>query len=307
MSREIKREEYVGELSESVKKAYKLLFKKLDEYESETNKIFEENFDENTFIDFTKKKLIGKSANSVLVKVSLLKKYAEHLGIYSVVKLKRDEIIKMTEESLKQEDTDEYELRYVNWNDFKRAIGRLENPIDVAIVYLLRMGVNGGRFKELINLKSSDIDLKKKTIKFENRTIEIDDEVCDILKEAIEQDKYTVMLHSESSTPYASEFEFNMACPYLIKQKPKKNNNYGLNPYTFSGITNRIFRITNEMDIGATAMNLLQSYAVDRLIEHEKEIGKKLSTSEAFDFFKSIGCKGSFDAVRLRIYLDSRN
>ena len=134
------------------------------------------------------------------------------------------------------------------------------------------------------------IDLKKKTIKFENRTIEIDDEVCDILNEAIEQDKYTVMLHNESSTPYASEFEFNMACPYLIKQKPKKNNNYGLNPYTFSGITNRIFRITNEMNIGATAMNLLQSYAVDRLIEQEKEIGKKLSTSEAFDFFKSIFC-----------------
>ena len=306
MRKEIKRGEYVKNLSESVQKAYKLLFKKLDEYEIECGKIFEENFDEDTFIDFTKRKLIGKSANSVLVKVSLLKKYAEHLNMH-FVKLKRDEIIRMTDESLKKENTDEYELRYVSWVDFKKAVGRLENPIDVAIVYLLRMGVNGGRFKELINLKSNDIDLKKGIIKFEDRTIEINEEICNILRDAIEQDKYTVMLHNESSMPYASEFEFNMSCEYLIKQKPKKNNNYGLNPYTFSGITNRIFRITNEMDIGATAMNLLQSYAVDRLIEHEKEIGKKLSTSVAFDFFKSIGCKGSFDAVRLRIYLDSRN
>lgn len=301
------RKQFIEPLSDSVKKAYILLFRKLDEYEKETGKIFEENFTEEIFVDFTKKKLIGRAANSVLVKVSLLKKYAESLNIYSVVKLRRDEVIKMTEEHLKElESENEYELRYVSWSDLKASTRRLTNVIDVAIVYLIRMGVSGASFKELANLKVEDIDLKNKILKLPNRNIKLDDDVCKILDNAINQNVYTVMLHSEDNIPNATEYHFNMDCEYFIKQKPKKNNGDGLNPYKFSGITNRIFRIMNELGLDVTAINLLQSYTVDRLREYEEKIGKKLSLSEAKDYFKSIGCKGSDDAVRLRNYLESK-
>lgn len=300
------REQFTKGLSDANKKAYKLLFKKLDEYVKEINKVSEKDFTEEIFIDFTKKKLLGRSANSVLVKICLLKKYFEYLEMHSIVKLTRPKVIKMVEEHLKEKETDEYQLRYVSWEDLEKAASRLDNPIDIAIAYMLRMGIGGGRFKELINLKSNDINLKKKTIKFETRTIKIDNKLCEILKEAIEQDKYAVMLHDENNAPYASTYDLNMSCPYLIKQKPKKNNNYGLNPYTFSGITNRIFRIMNELGLDATAVNLFQSYAVDRLINHERIINKKLSTSEANDYFRSIGLKGAFDAIRLRTYLDNK-
>ena len=73
------REDFIKGLSDSVKRSFKLLFTKIDDYEKEKGLVFEE-FTEEQFIEFTKEKLIGKSGASANVNVNLLKKYVNSLG-----------------------------------------------------------------------------------------------------------------------------------------------------------------------------------------------------------------------------------
>ena len=299
------RDMFVRELSETQQKAYKLLFKKMDEYYKETKKSFEE-FNKEDFEVFIKKYLIGKSANSTIVKVSLCKKYAEYLN-KDFVQVSRIEIAKMVEDSLKEKEIEnEQQLRYVSWNDLKVGLNRVSNAIDVAVICLLRMGIGHNKFKELAELKVENIDIDNKVIHLEDRDVEIkDDYVLQVLKEAIEQRTYTVMLSYDKNEPRVSEYDFNMNCPYLIKQKPWNKNNNGLDCYKFSGITGKIFRImSNELQMDISAINLLQSNATDELLVYEQNIGREISIREAKEYLRHIknSC-GSYDITKIAKYV----
>lgn len=281
------REDFIKDLSDSVQRSYKLLFKKIDDYEKEKGLIFEE-FTEEQFIEFTKEKLIGKSGASANVKVNLLKKYVNSLG-KDFIKLKRNDLMKMTEDKLNQtSEQNESDIKYVEWKELDKNINKIENAIDVAIIYLLRYGVSGNQFIELRNLKVNDIDLDSKIVHLKDRDIEIDDKVADILKDAIEQDHYISMIHKED-TIKSNDYDFNMDCEYLIKQRPMDRNDGGLEPYTFSGFTAKVYRIFQALDMGISAINLLQSNAIEKLIQHEDSLGKRLSTREIKEYFKAVG------------------
>lgn len=288
------RDGFMEGLSESVKKSFKLLFKKIDNYEKEVNKAFED-FTEEDFNEFVRKELIGKSANSTVVKVSLLKKYTESIDKY-FIKLRRNDVIEMVNEHLKEKEEvkdEDKELKYVDWNELKNNLYKVENDVDKAIICLLRCGVSGDKFTELANLKTNDIDLENKKIYLEDRTIDIDDYVAAILEDAIKQRTYVVMLHDEEKMPKVTEYDFNMKCEYLLKQRRIKSNNDGLNPYKFGGITGKVFRVFQELNMDISAINLLQSNSVDKLIEYEDEIGGRLCTREVNDFLKTIGYKNN--------------
>ena len=305
MNKEI-REKFTSPLSDSVKKAYKLLWKKLDEFEIEFGKSFEE-FEINDFNNFVKCKLIGKSANSTNVKVNLCKKYAEYIGS-DCVQLNYENVRKMVEEYLREKEVDnENQLKYVDINDLWVATNRISNDIDVAIIWLLRMGVSGNRFNELTNLKVEDIDLENKIIKLETRIIEIDEKMCDILRDAIEQKEYYVIRGWDKGEPKVESYELNMDCPFLIKQRPNNKNNYGMNEYKFSGITGRVFRVMQELGMNISAINLLQSHATDELMKYEKELDKKLSVKEASEYLKSIGSKqSSYDIISMARWVEEK-
>lgn len=295
------RDEFIKDKSDSIKRSMKILFKKIDNYEKETGLIFEE-FTEENFNEFAKKELVGKSANSTVVKVSLLKKYAESLDKY-FIKLRRDDVIKMVNEKLREEEEvkdEDKELKYISWEEFKNNLYRIENDIDKAILCLLRCGVSGDKFSELVNLKTKDIDLENGKIYLEDRAIDIDDNyVIDVLRDAIKQRTYVVMVHDEDRAPKIPQYDFNMNCEYLLKQRPIKSNNNGLNPYRFGGITGKIFRLFQEFGMDISAINLLQSNSVDKIIEYEDEIGGRLCTREVNEYLKSIGCRQNGYEIRL--------
>ena len=156
------REEFVSSLSESIQRAYKLLFVKADYYQTRTGIQLEE-MTEMEFQMFVIKELIDQSAASANVKVNLLKKYVAFIG-KDFINLNRDDIIKLTESVLNNKNTNENELRYVSWNDLKKSLENIVNPIDKAIVCLIRIGICGTKFTDLINLKSKDIDIKNRKI-----------------------------------------------------------------------------------------------------------------------------------------------
>ena len=299
------RESFVENLSETQQKAFKLLYKKIDDYQKKTGKAFEE-FNCEDFNTFVRAELIGKSANSVLVKVSLLKKYAEYIG-NNCVQLKRTDIIEMCSEVMKEKEIeDESQLKYVEWNDLKVGMNKITNEIDCAIICLIRLGIGQNKFKELAELKTSNIDIENRKIYLEDRTVDIkDDYVLQVLKDAMKQTTYTVMLHGgDKNEPKFSEYDFNMNCPYFIKQKPWSKNDNGLEPYKFSGITGRVFRVMQELCMDVSAINLLQSYATDRVLEQENEIGRELSIRECKEYLKHIkNYSSSYDITKIAKYV----
>lgn len=299
------REDFTKDLSDSIKRSYTLLFKKIDKYEKENKLIFEE-FTEEQFVEFTRKELIGKSANSTVVKVSLLKKYVESLNKY-FIKITRKEIIRMTDEKLEQEKKveDENDLKYISWEELKKELNRVENDVDKAILCLLRMGISGSQFKELVNLKVENIDIKNKLIHLDNRDVEIEDDyIINILENAIEQRTYYVLSHKDEGEGKITEYDFNMDCPYLLKQRPTVKNNGGMNPYKFGGISGKMFRIFQELGLDISAINLLQSYAADKIVERENLINKRMSTKDVKAYFKEIKCsQNAYDSRILSIWV----
>ena len=297
------REDFIEPLSDSIQRAYKLLFVKIDYYQKKTGIIFEE-MTSAEFEMFTIKELIDRSAASANVKVSLLRKYAEHIG-KNFIQLNRDDIIKLTESKLGNNNTNENKLRYVAWEDLKKGLENVENDIDKAIICLVRTGVCGSKFTELINLKSKDIDIENRKIHLKSRTVDItDDYVLSILNEALRQTTYKVITHKDEGDLKVTEYNFNMKCEYLIKQRPVAKNDNGLNQFKFAGITGKIYRIFEELGMDISSINLLQSNAVDRLIEHENSIGRQVSMAEAKEYLKSVGVlQYHYDVVHLSKYV----
>jgi hypothetical protein len=217
------------------------------------------------------------------------------------IQLNRDDIIKLTESKLGNQDTNENEQKYVSWDDLKKGLENVENDIDKAIICLVRIGVCGTKFTELVNLKSKDIDIENKKIYLEGRIVNItDDYVLNILDTALRQTTYKVITHKDEDVLKVTEYDFNIECQYFVKQRPIAKNNNGLNPYKFAGITGKMYRIFEELGMDISSINLLQSNAVDRLIEYEDTIGKQLSMAEAKEYLKAIGVLQYFyDVVHL--------
>ncbi len=297
------REEYVAPLSESIQRAFKLLFVKADYYYTRTGIQLEE-MSSTEFEMFVIKELIDSSAASANVKVSLLKKYITYIG-KDFINLNRDDIIKLTEAKLNNKNTNENELRYISWRDLKKGLENIVNPIDKAILICIRMGICGLKFTELTNLKSKDIDIENRKIYLEDRTVDItDDYVLDILNKALHQTTYSVISHKDEDVLKVTEYDFNIECEYFVKQRPITKNNNGLNPYKFAGITGKVYRVFEELGLDVSSINLLQSNAVDKLIAHEDSIGKQLSMSEAKEYLKTVGIKQyHYDVVHLSKYV----
>lgn len=303
MDYKMMREEFTKNLSPSLQRAYKLLFVKVDYYEKKTGIVFED-MSESEFLAFTVKELIDRSAASANVKVNLLKKYIAFIN-KDFIRLNRNDIIKLTESKLGNQDTNENEQRYVSWNDLKKGLENIVNPIDKAIVCLIRTGACGTKFTELINLKSKDIDIENRKIYLEGRTVDIiDDYILNILNEALRQTTYKVITHRDESDLKVTEYNFNMKCEYLIKQRPVAKNENGLNPFKFAGITGKIYRIFEELGMDISSINLLQSNAVDKLIEYEENIGRQVSMAEAKEYLKAVGVhQYHYDVVHLSKYV----
>ena len=292
----IDQERFVGGLSDGVKKAYMTLWKKVETYEYEIGKQFED-FTKEDFNEFVKCKLIKSSAKSTNVKVNLLKKYANFIGC-DFVQLDFEAVRIMVEDYLKDKKIeDENELRYVSMDELSVASNRMANDIDVAIIYLLRYGVSGKNFTELVNLKTKNIDMENKVIKLKDRMVKIDDTMCGILQFAMNQSEYYVIKDLDKDEPNCESYELNMESEYLIKPKPRSDNDFGLSSYKASGMIGRLFRITQELGLNISAINLLQSHAVDEVIKYEKEIGKELSMNECAKYLKQIGSRQSGDDI----------
>lgn len=133
--------------------------------------------------------------------------------------------------------------KYLDQNEVKKICKAIENPQDKFIVYALWNGIMGKDYQNLINIKVSDVAEDFTHIMVNGRRFECDDYMQSILEVLSDTDTY----YSENGKGDVS-YKFNMKCPYLIKNKPRKDNDNGMNPVPSTIIKIKLQKLSKELE-----------------------------------------------------------
>ncbi len=262
--------------NENSKRSYITIFNSVKKYEDKYNTPLE-NFDKFMLLDYVSNSFKGISKSSIAVKISCLKKYLEYVGNNSL-----DEFTDISDSLL--EDKGNY-LRLDEIIELCET--HLINASDKAMIMLLYHGIKGkSQLTELRTLKVKDINLKLRTISLPTRTVIIEDNyTLEILKQTINE-KYYHKYVDDDKLKAPSSFKYNLECEYLFKSKPSKRNNNGLNPYTFSALTSKLFRFSNMLD--TTVQHIYQSGICNIIDNYQNKINNHLTIIDIDFYLKNI-------------------
>lgn len=175
--------------------------------------------------------------------------------------------------------------KIITKKDLELIINKLDNGIDKFILAGFFYGLNGSSsYKEqLLFLKVDDVDFKNKKINLpDGRVVIMDRLLEEVTKEAIEQNIYRKLGNTGSTN---EDYLLNQNSKYIIKIKPTKSNNNGLDPLGVGGIKKRVLMISNYLGIEITPSILKISGAYDLL----KSQGKKMKIVESEELLKTNG------------------
>ena len=170
-------------------------------------------------------------------------------------------------------------MQYIKKSELYQRINLLENAQDKFMVLAIYHGINGKNFKDLIELKESDIDMDKKVIKNKNNIVHMDEVFFKVTKEVLEQKVYYKKFNAEFSN---ISYEFNSNSKYVLKSKPSKLNNFGINAITINSMYPRYNGSIELMKLEISAVNLKNSKIVDDL----NNIKSSWKLKEVREFFK---------------------
>lgn len=272
------KEKFLSEIdNENTIRAYQTIFNKLIPYEQKNNcKV--DSFTYIMLVDFYVNEFRSISRNSISVKHSYLKKYLLYVGNKNIL---------LIDNYLLDSLLNNKKI-YLTLDDMKNLCEKhLINYSDKALMMLLYHTVKGkSHLEELRMLKVKDINLKLKTVTLPNRVITVnDDYTMEVLKGAIKE-KYYHKYIDDDKIKAPSNYAYNMDCEYLFKSQPNKRNNNGLNPYSFSALTNKLFRFSNMFN--TTVSFIFQSGVCNIINNYQESINKKLTILEIEFYLKNI-------------------
>lgn len=151
--------------------------------------------------------------------------------------------------------------------EVEMAIENLINPIDKFIVLAIYNGISGNRFVELLTLKKSDINLEKSTITVAGKTIHMDEVFKKVTIDTLNQKEYAY-LTSDGVIKY---YELNTKSKYVVKSKPMKRNNDGLEPLGVEGFKTRFKNIVASAGLETTTGTLEKSGYINRMHSIKKD------------------------------------
>ncbi len=267
--------------SESAKKSYDTLFKRIEEYEVYNKKKIDK-WNKEDCLNFLGN-LGSNKYNTIAVKWSLLKKYLFFIGNGVYREITRDDL----------EGVEGKSIKYISFDRLFNAIEIFENNLDKALLLLMRSGIKGEEFSELSNLKKENINGNR--IQLPNREVIINNKVEEVVTKATNELGYrmnTKQSEEEGKRIAYSYYRYNDESKYFWRNRPNKFNNQGLNPMKSNAaktkINNLISRIEDE-DISTTALTV--SYVVDKILEVEKQIGIKFSERQTKSYIDTLGIK----------------
>lgn len=172
---------------------------------------------------------------------------------------------------LEEKDLVEECVYFDNSKYFKKTqildmLNLLINAQDKLMIYLIFNGILGKGYKELINIKVSDVAKDYTYINVDGNRILCDDIMKELLKDTMEQEVY-VQTTKSGNTMY---YDFNMNNEFLFKPIISRTNNNGLGAYNRNGITRKLLRLTEELqheglNVVISATGLFQSGIMHKL------------------------------------------
>ena len=158
-------------------------------------------------------------------------------------------------------------MKYIKKSELYQKLNMLENAQDKFLILCIYNGLCGKAFKNLINMKIKDIDFEKQKIAINGGEIHMDSFFMKIAKEAVMQKEYIKKNCFSNQTNLS--YMLNSNSVYILKSKPMKNNNNGLNPVTNNAINSRLATIKNVIDY--TPKNLETSRTIDFLLSMKQQ------------------------------------
>lgn len=271
--------------SESAKKSYITLFKRIEEFEKQLKKEVE-FWDKDDCIFFLSN-LGSRKYNTVAVKWSLFKKYLFYIGNESY-----KHIIKLDLEKIENGT-----IQYIPKDRVIKVVENFENYLDKALILLLRNGIKGEEFSELSQLKTENI--KDNIIKLDNREVALNEYDTSIVERARKERGYHMDVKEakeQGKRITYSYYGYNNESEYFWKNRPNKFNENGLAPMKknaalvkINNLIGKINKYEGNNDISVTS--LVTSYVVDEVLKVEKSLGFTFSELQTKTFIEKLGVK----------------
>lgn len=193
--------------------------------------------------------------------------------------------------------------KYFTKREIQQLCDTFENTQDKFIVYALWNGIMGKDYTDLVNLKVTDIvkdDIGTPLyINIPNRRVKCDEFMQEIIQGVLEDNIY--YQYTESDDKY---YELNMDSEYIIKVKPTKKTNDGLNHMNKEGVKTRLAKLSivfkgefDDMEIRLTGKSLERSGLMYDLFMKEVYEQKEWTISEIDKYLKLKGIKGSINDI----------
>lgn len=241
---------------------------------------------------FIEKNLIGESRSTLYTNISTLEEVLRNNGI-DIQLNSSDYVDKLKFNSNK----------YFTKKEIRNICNMFINTQDKFIVYALWSGIMGKGYEDLANIKTSDVSADFSNINIKGKKFECDDYMKEILKYTVETDTYIKYIESAERV-ITEEYEFNMGSPYVIKIKPTKKNNYGLEHMKKAGIQTKLdkfSKIFSDMNIHLTGKSLERSGIMFKMFLKEIEHGTIWTIENIKIWFEKENINGHVEEI-YRIY-----
>lgn len=165
-------------------------------------------------------------------------------------------------------------MNLISKKQLEKLTQALDNPVDRFIIAGFFYGLNGelSHKENMLNLTVDSVDLENNTISTpEGKIIVMDSFLKNLVVDAINQSVYIKMGTQGRSN---EDYSMNENSKYIIKSRPTKSNDFGLQPLTASGLKNRVRMISDFLfgDMRLTPSVLKQSGAFHRLLQENKKL-----------------------------------
>lgn len=188
--------------------------------------------------------------------------------------------------------------KYFTRREIQNICNEFQNAQDKFIVYGLWTGIMRKDYVDLVTLKVKDVAEDYSYIQLPDRRILCDDYMKSILKDTIEAEEYSKNLDPDSSSEPVGgmTYDFNMSSPYVIKIKPTKKNNDGLDHMKKIAIQTRLAKLSkvfSDMNIHLTGKSLERGGIIFNMFIIEAYEQKEWTIEKVAEYMLNENIKGN--------------
>ena len=195
---------------------------------------------------------------------------------------------------LTQSDT----MDYFTLNKIKHICNSFINASDSFIIYALYNNLRGKEFKDILNIKTSDVSDDNSYIMINNSKFICDDYMQKLLEVLRKEDIYIKNMEIVG-TNVPDYYAYNMDSEYLLKTIKSKRNNNGLSPMKRITLQTRLIRLSDMfynntgIKINLSATNLATSKILYEMFVKETTEGVVWDMPTIELWFKEMNYKGN--------------